>query len=977
MKKTCKKSVAVLAAASVCSSMLLNFPSGTFPIHWSASAEEPASNVEGIAINEENFPDANFRDYVKTNFDTTADDVLTKSERERVKEMDVSWKEISDLTGISYFTQLTSLNCGVNDLTTLDVSKNTELTTLKCYTNMLTTLDVSNNTKLTDLNCSSNQLTTLNLSSNTELTSLNCQSNYLIALDINNNTKLTVLHCYSNNLTTLDVDNNTNLIELRCDSNNLTALNLSNNTNLTHLWCDSNNLTALDVSNNTKLVSLSCTSNALNALEVNKNTELMELHCASNNLSTLDVSSNTKLTALYCFSNNLTTLDVSNNTSLSHLSCFKNDLTALDLRNHTDLFLSCDDNTYAIVLVGSTFDLNTLPGNFDASKASNWTNATVDGNTLTVTDSKANITYTYDLGNGKTEIFTLVPSSCELTEEMVDAIPVQAHTGSAITPAVTIKYGEKLLTEGTDYTISYAKNTEIGTATVTITGMGSFTGEITIPFEIGVAIDAANFPGETFRTYVQENFDTTTDGFLSKDELEQVTQINVSSKGITDLTGVEYFTALNELSCYDNSLTELDVRQNTALQTLEVSLNNLSELDVRQNTALQTLDVSYNNLSELDVRQNTALQTLDVSQNNLSELDVSKNLSLKYLDCFYSNLTNLDVRQNTALQTLEVSRNNLSELDVRQNTALKTLRCSNNHLAKLDIQQNTELTSLNCSENMYFIDTVNGTFDLSTLPDGFDRNKTSDWTNATVDGNTLTVTDLKTAVIYTYDLGNGEKETFGLIPNSCTLSEEMVVAIPEQIYDGSELKPDVTLKYGDYTLEQDTDYTISYEQNSSTGITEITATGKGFFNGTITVPFKVGIAINETTFPDAIFRAYVKENFDTTADDILTSSELAQIKDIDVTGKGISDLTGIQYFTQLTHLNCSDNELTTLDISQNTSLSSMDFSINPIKVLKVTDKYSDRNLEASIMMYDTVEIDMGQISGWDVNSISNITGAMR
>lgn len=77
----------------------------------------------------------------------------------------------------------------------------------------------------------------------------------------------------------------------------------------------------------------------------------------------------------------------------------------------------------------------------------------------------------------------------------------------------------------------------------------------------------------------------------------------------------------------------------------------------------------------------------------------------------------------------------------------------------------------------------------------------------------------------------------------------------------------------------------------------------------------------------------------------------------------------------LSTLNCNDNEIDGLDIRQNTSLSSMDFSINPIKVLKVTDKYSDRNLEASIMMYDTVEIDMGQISGWDVNSISNITGA--
>jgi len=77
----------------------------------------------------------------------------------------------------------------------------------------------------------------------------------------------------------------------------------------------------------------------------------------------------------------------------------------------------------------------------------------------------------------------------------------------------------------------------------------------------------------------------------------------------------------------------------------------------------------------------------------------------------------------------------------------------------------------------------------------------------------------------------------------------------------------------------------------------------------------------------------------------------------------------------LSTLDCNDNEIDGLDIRQNTSLSSMNFSINPIKVLKVTDKYSDRNLEGSIMMYDTVEIDMGQISGWDVNSISNITGA--
>ena len=77
----------------------------------------------------------------------------------------------------------------------------------------------------------------------------------------------------------------------------------------------------------------------------------------------------------------------------------------------------------------------------------------------------------------------------------------------------------------------------------------------------------------------------------------------------------------------------------------------------------------------------------------------------------------------------------------------------------------------------------------------------------------------------------------------------------------------------------------------------------------------------------------------------------------------------------LSTLQCNDNEIDGLDIRQNTNLSTMDFYNNPIKVLKVTDKYSDRNLEASIMMYDTVENDMGQISGWDAGSISNITGA--
>ncbi len=81
-------------------------------------------------------------------------------------------------------TVLTSLNCGSNQLTNLDVSKNTALTSLNCGSNQLTNLDVSTNTALTSLNCGSNQLMSLNVSTNTGLMQLECESNPLKTLDV-------------------------------------------------------------------------------------------------------------------------------------------------------------------------------------------------------------------------------------------------------------------------------------------------------------------------------------------------------------------------------------------------------------------------------------------------------------------------------------------------------------------------------------------------------------------------------------------------------------------------------------------------------------------------------------------------------------------------------------------------------------------------------------------------------------------------
>ena len=150
----------------------------------------------GVAIDNNNFPDANFRTIVE-GFDNNKDGSLSDTEIAAVKKINCFRKRITNLKGIEYFTSLNNLWCAENKLTALDVSKNTALTDLYCSRNQLTTLDVSKNTALTDLDCGYNQLTTLDVSKNTALTKLSCDNNQLTSLDVSN-TDMDDLNCYDN-----------------------------------------------------------------------------------------------------------------------------------------------------------------------------------------------------------------------------------------------------------------------------------------------------------------------------------------------------------------------------------------------------------------------------------------------------------------------------------------------------------------------------------------------------------------------------------------------------------------------------------------------------------------------------------------------------------------------------------------------------------------------------------------------------------
>ena len=137
----------------------------------------------------------------------------------------------------------------------------------------------------------------------------------------------------------------------------------------------------------------------------------------------------------------------------------------------------------------------------------------------------------------------------------------------------------------------------------------------------------------------------TYDDYVLTANINTVTYLNVTSSGIIDLTGIEDFTELTDLSSAGGHLEIINLSNNTKLISLRIALNsNLTSLDISQNTALTSLSCDSNNLSSLDVSNNTALTFLLCYNNNITSLDLTNNTELTYLYCGTNNLNSLDAK---------------------------------------------------------------------------------------------------------------------------------------------------------------------------------------------------------------------------------------------------------------------------------------------------------------------------------------------
>jgi len=890
---------------------------------------------------------------------------------------------------------LTTLEIQENNFSSIDLSNNPLLTRLEIQNNNFSSIDLSNNTSLEYLYISNNQIGGFfDTSIFPSLKYLECDNNQITSLDLDNNPAIEVMRANDNQLTSLSIQNGHNgllagqqnvpnvgwVSRFRADNNNYlyciyvddeaaanagtgdyqdwdigpgshfveTNAQCQNFTattyvpddnfenylethksngysvslgdpesmgngiagdnqvfttrieNVTQLHIVSKNISDLTgIEDFASLDFLLCNHNQLTSLDVSSNTLLTELICYNNQLTNLNVS-NTALEELYCYNNQLTNLDVSSNSALKKLHCYNNQLTSLNLDNNTQInILQCYSNQLTELhiqngangLLSGTYQSDGV--NYSRMKATDNPNLTciyVDN----ATDATA--------GTGDYQNW-YVDATSHFVETQAEC---DNYTSTTYVPDDNFEH--------------YLETHDANGNTVNV-------GDIT---SMGNGID--------------------NDDYVLTYRIENVTSLDINSLNISNLTGIEDFTALSSLKCYDNSLSSLDV-------------TNLSNLN--------TLWCNGNQLSSLDLSQNPSLYTLLCYSNNLTTLDVSANLSLQVLRCEYNQLTNMTL-SNSPTQ-LRCQNNQLTDLDVSALTQLSLLYCSNNQLESLNVQNGNNSNFINFdarnNPNLTCIQVDNAAW------------STANWTNIDSGasfGENCLFYDLTTSVT-----GQGSINLIPIGGNYQASTQVTLTATPSQGWQFDHWSGDLSGSTNPINIIMDADKSVTavftqiqhsltvnttgqgsvalnptggtYNEGTQVSLTATPDSGWQFdhWEGDLTGntnPAQITMDADKsvtatfvqqalTYVPDDNFEAYLEANGmgnGIANDNYVSTENIENVVSLNVHNQNINDLTGIEDFTALEILRCYSNNLNSLDVSHNTSLTNLACGYNNISSLDIS-----------------------------------------
>jgi Leucine-rich repeat (LRR) protein len=916
-------------------------------------------------------------------------------------------------------TELDFLWCGANQLTSLDITQNTKLKTLWAWVNELTELDTSNNLLFEDLQLGSNLITDIDVTNNVALTRLHLHRNLLTSVDVSQNVNLD-LFSISNNpnleivnvslnpalnflqvsdlplLTSLDLSNNpiANLwisdnpqlasVDLRNGNNiNITTFEGANTPNLTCinadviisqvmidsgktfnedcgdfvyipdpffeqslidigvdsdgvvntyiLRTDAEAVTDLNIVNplfdsgdfaNPLIVNVTEKVTDLTGIEAFVNITFFNFH--SNDIANVDLSSNTELVGVFGNHCGINTIDVSNSPNLLYLHLWDNQITSLDLSNNLALEqLNCPDNLITDLDVSNNTNLNWLLCNNNQLTSLNIAN----GNNVNFVPP-----FWFDSGfwaNGNPNLACI-----QVDPEIVHNVPTDWIKDDAAI------YSSDCATKP-EYVYILDQYFEQSLIDIGVDSDGA----------VNTWLLIADAEAVTDLNLTNPLFDPSS-GFANP------LIVNVTEK-IADLTGIEAFVNLTKLGLGHGALTNVDISNNVLLDDLFFNNNLITTIDVSNNILLTRFGVMYNPIvGEIDVNQNTLLEELFLHGTGINSINLSNNINLWKLYIQNNNLTSLDISSNIDLTDLRCQNNQLSQLDISVLPAIGRVDAHYNPGLKLittAITGSPTLTSLNLSGTglSNFNPTLYPNLEWLLLTD----NSLSKLT-------TTSISNLKNLFINNNDL------------TSLDLSSNLLL---NRLFATNNLLTDLNVQNGNNPV-------LAQFDVSSNLLTCITTDS----DDELIAPYNtwvkdVGVILSLNCggepevilIPDANFEnALIAQDYDTNgiAGSIL-KSEAEAVESLNVNGKSILDLTGIEGFINLTDLDVSNNLLTDINLLENKDLINVNVSGNLLSELFINSGRDLATLNCSdnqIILLNFADLTDLEVFNGAVNLFENI-----
>lgn len=388
-----------------------------------------------------------------------------------------------------------------------------------------------------------------------------------------------------------------------------------------------------------------------------------------------------------------------------------------------------------------------------------------------------------------------------VTNSTVSGLTAKTYTGKAQTQSITVKYRNKTLKNGKDYTVSYQNNINAGTAYVIIKGKGSYSGTVKRSFTIKPAI-----------IYKQCTFYKIASQYYTGSQIKPVPKIK---NGTTTLKNGTDFTLT-----YQNN-----VNKGTAKVYIKGKGNYSGSCSL-------TFSITARPVSTLKITVPSA------TYNGKAQKPA---VTVKYNNYKFKNGTDytLSYKNNTKIGTATVTVKGKGKLS---GTKSVTFKINAKPIKNAVITYNNSLTY----NGSTLSPAVTVKYGNATLK------KNTDYTvaysnNVNAGTGTITITGKG---IY----GGSVKKTFTI--KKLGISATAVSGTGNKVYTGSAIKPVPAVKAGGRTLKNGTDFTVSYKNNTEPGTATLIVNGKGNYSGSVSKTFKITArAINdvEVTVPDTVF----------------------------------------------------------------------------------------------------------------------------